>query len=328
MKPGGRQLATLALASIWSTACTFSQPRTTLPPVQTIPTADKLIKKPGDPTPQQEPLSRYGNPESYNQFGRRYVIMDSADGFAERGIASWYGPKFHGKRTSSGETYDMHAMTAAHKTLPIPTWVHVKNLKNGKEVIVKVNDRGPFVENRVIDLSYEAAQRLDMITDGTGMVDVRVIEFDAQGRARITPSAARPQQTIVAQTAQPDPVEQAVAVVSATVAPEKTTSTREAPAPENREVTPAAPSSSPTELRTLNLYAQIGAFGNLDNAERQYIRLRDSGIGRVDIVERLEPTKLYRVRVGPVHDTASYDQLVAELKTLGLDPISLVIEDD
>lgn len=128
-----------------------------------------------DAVPKKEPKSRYGNPKSYVVMGKRYHVMDSSTGFVQRGIASWYGNKFHGRRTSSGETYDMYAMTAAHKTLPLPTYVRVTNLKNGRQVTVRVNDRGPFHDNRIIDLSYTAAAKLDIIKTGTGLVEVRAV---------------------------------------------------------------------------------------------------------------------------------------------------------
>lgn len=142
-----------------------------------------------DAVPRDEPRSRYGNPESYEVFGKRYYVMKDARGFRERGIASWYGEKFHGRRTSSGETYDMYAMTAAHKNLPLPTYVEVTNLKNGRRVIVRVNDRGPFHENRIIDLSYTAASRLDILTAGTGLVEVRAIDPGAPAAPAAAPSA-------------------------------------------------------------------------------------------------------------------------------------------
>lgn len=125
--------------------------------------------------PKQEPKSRYGNPESYVVFGKRYYVMDSSGGYNENGVASWYGAKFHGRRTSSGETYNMYAMTAAHKSLPLPTYVKVTNLDNGKQVVVKVNDRGPFHENRIIDLSYAAAIKLDIVKQGTGLVEITAL---------------------------------------------------------------------------------------------------------------------------------------------------------
>lgn len=128
-----------------------------------------------DAVPRVEPRSRYGNPESYVVFGKRYFVMKDGTGYVEKGIASWYGKQFHGRRTSSGETYDMYAMTAAHKSLPLPTYVRVTNLKNGRSVVLRVNDRGPFHGNRIIDLSYTAAAKLDIVAAGTGLVEVRAL---------------------------------------------------------------------------------------------------------------------------------------------------------
>lgn len=133
---------------------------------------------PSDPVPHKEPRSRYGNGPNYEVFGTQYTVMPSSYGYQERGVASWYGTGFHGKPTSSMEPYDMHAMTAAHKTLPLPSFVKVRNLKNNKTIVVRVNDRGPFVDNRIIDLSYSAALKLDMIKDGTSLVEVTAISFD------------------------------------------------------------------------------------------------------------------------------------------------------
>ncbi len=129
-----------------------------------------------DAVPRNEPLASYGNHSPYDVFGKKYRVMNSNQGYSERGIASWYGTKFHGRRTSSGEPYDMHLATAAHKTLPLPTYAEVINLDNGHKVIVKINDRGPFKDDRLIDLSYAAAIRLDMIAKGTANVEVRVID--------------------------------------------------------------------------------------------------------------------------------------------------------
>ena len=129
-----------------------------------------------DAVPKAETKSRYGNPKSYRVNGKRYYTLASSRGYKERGIASWYGTKFHGRRTSSGEPYDMYAMTAAHKTLPLPTYARVTNLNNGRSVVVKINDRGPFHANRVIDLSYTAAWKLDILGEGTGYVEVRALD--------------------------------------------------------------------------------------------------------------------------------------------------------
>ena len=129
-----------------------------------------------DAIPKHEPRSKYGNPKTYKVLGKWYSVKESSAGYKEKGISSWYGKKFHGHRTSSGETYDMYAMTAAHKTLPLPTYVRVTHLENGRSVIVKVNDRGPFHQGRIIDLSYSAAKKLGITATGTGAVEVVAID--------------------------------------------------------------------------------------------------------------------------------------------------------
>ncbi len=126
--------------------------------------------------PKVEPLAKFGNMPSYSVFGKRYYTLRSSKNYDEIGIASWYGTQFHAQRTSSGERYDMLSMTAAHKTLPLPTYVEVTNLKNNRKVIVKVNDRGPFMQNRLIDLSYVAAKKLGMLGHGTALVEVKAID--------------------------------------------------------------------------------------------------------------------------------------------------------
>ena len=134
--------------------------------------------------PVHAPLSRYGNPSAYKVNGHTYEVLTSSSGYRTRGLASWYGTKFHSKRTSSGEDYDMYALTAAHKTLPLPTYVRVKNLSNGKVAIVRVNDRGPFHSGRVIDLSYAAAAKLGMMPKGTAPVEIEALTTTAPGKKR------------------------------------------------------------------------------------------------------------------------------------------------
>ncbi len=138
--------------------------------------------------------SKYGNPPFYEVYGKRYTVMNSSAGYRERGTASWYGKKFHGRSTSSGERYDMHKMTAAHKTLPLPTNVRVTNLDNRRSVILRVNDRGPFVKGRLIDLSYAAARELGIILHGTGRVEVVALTGTAgvDVPARTRAAVARP----------------------------------------------------------------------------------------------------------------------------------------
>jgi rare lipoprotein A len=128
-----------------------------------------------DAVPRIEPRSSHGNPPFYDVNGRRYQVLASADNFVERGVASWYGPDFQGHNTSSGERYDMYLMTAAHRTLPLPCYARITNLANGRSVVVRINDRGPFVANRIVDLSYSAATRLDIVRTGTAFVELRTI---------------------------------------------------------------------------------------------------------------------------------------------------------
>lgn len=153
----------------------------TYPPVED-PTADGPPKIHVDvtqipnPVPKLEPLSKYGNMNSYRVRGKSYHVMKSSHDFVQRGIASWYGTKFHKQKTSSGEPYNMFAMTAAHKNLPLPTYVRVTNLQNKRSIIVKVNDRGPFHDNRIIDLSYAAAKKLGILARGTGYVEIEALD--------------------------------------------------------------------------------------------------------------------------------------------------------
>ena len=166
-------LAGVLLIAAGLTACAG---KGLLEPSDDAPAQPRDVSNIPDAVPKNEPLSRYGNPASYVVYGKRYYTLTSSSGYRETGLASWYGTKFHGKRTSSGEPYDLYGMTAAHKTLPLPTYVEVTNLDNGRSVIVKVNDRGPFHDDRLIDLSYTAAVKLDIVGHGTGRVEVRAIE--------------------------------------------------------------------------------------------------------------------------------------------------------
>jgi len=134
-----------------------------------------------DAVPKQEPKSDSGNPDSYVVHGERYEVRDSSAGYVAEGRASWYGRKFHGRLTSSGERYDMYAMTAAHRTLPLPTYARVTHLGNGRSVVVRINDRGPFHEDRLIDLSYAAAARLEVLDAGTARVRVRALTDPGTG---------------------------------------------------------------------------------------------------------------------------------------------------
>jgi len=171
------RLPALTCGLLALTACSITAQRP--PPPQAAPAAAPAPPPAADAipdaVPRAEPRSAHGNPPFYDVLGRRYYVLATADGYLERGVASWYGPTFHGGNTSSGELYDMYAMTAAHKTLPLPCYARVTNLRNGRNVVVRINDRGPFAANRLIDLSYSAAAKLDMIRDGTTLVEVRAL---------------------------------------------------------------------------------------------------------------------------------------------------------
>lgn len=160
------------------------------------PTQSVDHKSVADAVPKYEPPSKYGNPKNYVVQGKRYTVRKNARGFRQKGIASWYGTKFHGHRTSSGEAYDMYAMTAAHKTLPIPIYVEVHNLDNDRKIVVRVNDRGPFASGRIIDLSFVAAKKLGITAKGTGRVEIRVIEPGATRSASNKPASTAPRKTM------------------------------------------------------------------------------------------------------------------------------------
>ncbi len=179
-----RRFAGLVIIALLA-ACAGSPPRTSPPPAHPIappissdggPSTPPDISQIPEPVPHAEPLSRYGNQSPYNVLGTTYRLLPSAKGYVERGVASWYGTKFHGHMTSTFEPYDMYQFTAAHKTLPLPTYARVTNLENHRSIVVRINDRGPFVDNRIIDLSYVAAIKLGIWDKGTGLVEVRALD--------------------------------------------------------------------------------------------------------------------------------------------------------
>jgi peptidoglycan lytic transglycosylase len=260
----------------------------------------------------QEPPGERGNPPFYDVLGRRYFVLKTSDGYRARGIASWYGREFNGLKTSSGEPYDMHAMTAAHTTLPIPTWVEVTNLDNRKRVIVKVNDRGPFVDNRLIDLSYAAAQALDMVRSGTARVEVRALGAPAAPEQRDTVAAAP-----VA------PVSAGALIAAAPVAPGSGLPALGAAA---RSAPPAFETRAP-EPPPERLFVQVGAFAERGNAMRLVDRLRASGFPNTFVVSERDGSRLlHRVRVGPLDDAAEFDRLDGRLRRLGVDGSRLIVD--
>jgi rare lipoprotein A len=267
-----------------------------------------------DAVPRIEPRARNGNPPFYDVFGKRYYVLSSSVGYWERGVASWYGPGFHKVRTSTGEPYDMYGMTAAHRTLPLPAYVRVTNLQNGRSVVVRVNDRGPFVGNRIIDLSYTAAAKLDMLRNGTAMVEIRTIDPTAPPPT-ITASSASPTATIATT---------ASTATTATTAPTATAAPGAAVPPP-----PAAPLTAVPVVQAPApaLFIQAGAFADPANAERLAERLRGGNLGKVFVRDdQIAGRRMYRVRIGPVPDVADFDRVVAALERAGISDAHLALD--
>jgi rare lipoprotein A len=255
-------------------------PQATVPSGSAVPSVPPDVLAIPDAVPRVEPRGRRGNPPFYEVFGKRYHVMKTSDGWTERGTASWYGPGFHAASTSLGEPYDMYAMTAAHKTLPIPCYAEVTNLRNGRKVVVRINDRGPFVGDRIIDLSYTAAAKLDFLREGTAPVEVRVLT--PRGDSALAGSASPP-----VLPAAPPPV----AVVNA----------------------PAARATSDA------MFIQAGVFADHENARRRVEQLLAAGIelASLDEIPRSDRA-LHRVRVGPFASVEEFDLTMKQIRDLGI----------
>ena len=279
--------------------------------------------------PRNEPRSRNGNPPFYDVMGKRYFVLSSSVGYVERGVASWYGPGFHKVRTSTGEPYDMYAMTAAHKTLPLPAYVRVTNLQNGRSIVVRVNDRGPFVGNRIIDLSYTAASKLDMLRNGTAMVEVRTLEAAAVGAPLTAALAAPPATPPVA--ASPGAVPSAAPTAAPLIATPITGADAPPPSPAPAAQSPEAASDVSGAVSTVPvpraLFIQAGAFSDPNNAERLMQKLRGGGYGKVFVRDDdIAGRRMYRVRIGPVPNVAEFDRIVAALERAGINDAHLALD--
>jgi len=302
--------------------CAHTPPRPHPPPATTAPTTVLPSNPPDvgqipDAVPRFEPRSPYGNPPFYMVAGRRYAVLPTSTGYVERGVASWYGTEFHGLRTSTGEPYDMFAMTAAHKTLPLPCYARVTNLANGRSAVVRINDRGPFVDNRIIDLSYSAARKLDMIRNGTAFVQVEVLTPAAPTMTAALPVAAPAVaaasvgvSTVPAVT--PAPAIAAPAAAASPPVPPPDSAT--APVP----VAPAiAASAAPAPVPISTFYIQVGAYARPENADSTARKLRANGIEHVITLAPSVNQPLRRVRVGPIESVQQFDALIARLLALG-----------
>jgi rare lipoprotein A len=279
-------------------ACS-SAPRHSTARIESLPAPGNVT----DAVPRPEPRSSHGNPPFYDVNGERFRVLASADNYVERGVASWYGPDFQGHNTSSGERYDMYAMTAAHKTLPIPCYARITNLSNGRSIVVRINDRGPFVGNRIVDLSYSAASRLDIVRTGTAFVELRTIGPQAPDAQLPAPAiAAAP--VAAASSAAPMATASAIAAAMPDAAPQ-------IQAPSESE-------QSPTLAKPVALYIQVGAFADEGNAARLIQRLQSAGIPQVFSLGGADAGRsLRRVRIGPISTVEEFDRLAAQLATLG-----------
>lgn len=251
-----------------------------------------------DAIPKVEAKSRGGNPDTYTVRGKTYKVYQNAYGYRERGKASWYGTAFHGNPTSNGERYNMYSMTAAHKHLPLPSYVEVKNLDNNRRVIVRVNDRGPFVQGRIIDLSYAAATKLDMLKSGTARVEIAVIDprsFDLAKFAKDNHcgrSLAQDQKDSYAAPASYSPSD---VVVKAGNAVAKV---------------PAKPATATKSVggEGVTVFLQLATYSQQPVAEKQRVRLANEleasghryGLGLYEFLPENSVVPWYRMRLGPL----------------------------
>ena len=272
---------------------------TYIPQVECIP----------EPEVRNEARSAVGNRSPYTVLGKQYKVLEHPDGFVEKGTASYYGAKFHGRLTSNREVYDMYTFSAAHKTLPLPSFARVTNLDNGESVVVRVNDRGPFHDGRVIDLSYAAAVRLGITGNGTGRVEVRALtpgkpDRHLERREVAATQAAR----------------SAVPVASSTIAAQ-TAGMAADPAHVRTESLPSS-----TAVVPQGAMLQVASFSSRENAERALQRLRQGGVSGGLLVEvPADGRSLWRLRVAGA-DTAALPALMERISALGLGQPQVVRE--
>lgn len=293
-----------------------------VPDVDAIPEPDVVA----------EPRSKVGNRPSYAVLGKTYKVLDNPKGYVERGTASYYGQKFHGRRTSNLEVYDMYAFTAAHKTLPLPSFARVTNLDTGKSVVVRVNDRGPFHEGRVIDLSYAAAVKLGITQRGTGRVEVRALTpgDDAGPTLAATPEPPPPApQRPPAPPSAMDRLVSAIPVASANAGelPPGVRIATGKPTPVAGHAgkfagavaaaQAAAPLPAVPVAQDEPIVFQVASFTARPNADRALTRLRQAGIDTAQLSDAsANGQKIWRLRVGPLQ-AAQATELAARIAGLG-----------
>lgn len=282
-----------------------------------------------DAEPRIEPLHRFAN-NPYNVFGVGYTPIRTIAPFTQRGLGSWYGRKFHGQKTSSGEVYDMYGMTAAHPTLPIPSYVRVTSAANGKSVIVRVNDRGPFHPGRVIDLSYTAAWKLGYINAGSTPVEVELLtpeliaalpaRRNAQTAAAATVATSASTATAQVSAVKPVTAPQATALPDTAIA---ATAPAATPATVAQATQPTA--AMPVEVGAGGVFLQLGAFSGRDNAESFRARVYRELIWLNDAIDIYQQGGLFRLHLGPYRDRNEAGNMAERIRTaLELRPVIVV----
>ncbi len=279
---------------------------------------------PGEP---ERPTVKIGKP--YTILGETYYPLKSSQGFVQEGIASWYGEQFHNRPTANGELFDMYSITAAHKTLPLPTWVRVTNLDNRRSMVLRINDRGPFVDDRVIDLSYAAAQVLGVEKVGTARVRIEALERDDQKEMESKYKVKR----YVAKGNDKER-KRGRSISRPMVSDEPIVST----APKVNIAGGAVPKLKRAEKISTNstnktrfddnwptggAYVQVGAFNDFGNAKKLAARLATVGKTRVRS-KKIGPKTFYRVMVGPFTSKVRADDAVNRLKNMGISSVNLV----
>ena len=272
--------------------------------------------------PREEPL-RASTMRPYSALGKRYKPMTRHERYKTRGMASWYGRRYHGQKTASGEIYDMYAMTAAHPTLPIPSYVRVTSVASGKSVVVRVNDRGPFLSNRLIDLSYTAAYKLDVLGGGSGLVEVESIvpgtgsftRLAAAAPAQRPGSTSRTSRSPSGSPASPNGEAGTVADQSVVITTELESTEAQpglfqaafAPAVADTPASPAGddaavPSPETPAAIPVGIYLQLGAFNAYDNADNFVVRMRNELPSLMTGLDIVAKDGLFKVHAGPYPD--------------------------
>jgi rare lipoprotein A len=269
------------------------------------PSEQKDIDSIADAQPRPVVRTRAGNKPTYTVLGKTYTLLPASEGYQERGGASWYGTKFHGRRTANGEIYDMWAMTAAHKTLPIPSYVRVTNIANNRSVIVLVNDRGPFHSDRIIDLSYAAALKLGFAEQG--VADVDVVDVTPLEQSAVVPQAISSAPVNTPNVTVRQPVQQPPATI--TPVPTVVTPT-EVMLPKQKAVIGGAIESSSGSSNTPPVYLQAAAFKSLGSAQKLQKKLQAAPLRAPVTVVANDDGTWHRVRVGPLKGV----QMISEAK--------------